>query len=710
VNRRLPGGTFVARPGSRILNVSWWQAAAGVSMLTLALAQPAGALGAIRTTAVPASGPLAAPVTAVTALESSGLAPVWREDFSGGSVDTMQFTWAQGDVSSLSSYVQPGAIYMGRTATTTSVEQEINHFKQSSSEPLAATLEFDVFSPLTGNGRISLRPERRGDMIHILLGQKNDATTVKFRPIDTATSVNYSEKTGPTRGWAHVVESYEQFDQAGTTMVHQVLAIDGEVQEFTGPSGITGPDYTTDWNSTPDADGWSIEHQSSVSNMGKYVANVRGYQQFLTATDLQARLSGVDTYRAGLADPRGSSGAQRSLQLDTPLNTHGPNAVAYAVATGQAGQFDASYSSGWHAITAYDWTFDDGGHASGRIASHAFATGGTHTATIVVTNEYGTDSRTLSLDLGGGSTNQAPVANGDSYSVDHGGSLAVAAPGVLGNDTDAEHDSLTAAVVAGPSHASAFSLDANGGFSYTPTSTYTGLDSFTYRANDGTVDSNVATVTITVSAGPPPGSITFRGAASGANTGAATLVMQRPAGTAAGDVLVAAVSMRGAPTITSPAGWTLVRRDAKKTSFSQAIFVHVAGGSEPPTYTFSLGASVTAVGTIAAYANVDAAVPIAASGGQVNGKSTAATAPSITPAIPNTQLVGFFMATTKTTFAPAAGMTERAEVVSPGSTSSKVTGELADEAFASGGATGARAATIGKSANSIGQLIALRPA
>ena len=36
-------------------------------------------------------------------------------------------------------------------------------------------------------------------------------------------------------------------------------------------------------------------------------------------------------------------------------------------------------------------------------------------------------------------------------------------------------------------------------FTYTPAANYNGPDSFTYRANDGTVDSNLATVTITVS-------------------------------------------------------------------------------------------------------------------------------------------------------------------------------------------------------------------
>ena len=43
-------------------------------------------------------------------------------------------------------------------------------------------------------------------------------------------------------------------------------------------------------------------------------------------------------------------------------------------------------------------------------------------------------------------------------------------------------------------------MNANGSFTYTPAANYNGPDSFTYRANDGTLDRNLATVTITVTA------------------------------------------------------------------------------------------------------------------------------------------------------------------------------------------------------------------
>ena len=62
--------------------------------------------------------------------------------------------------------------------------------------------------------------------------------------------------------------------------------------------------------------------------------------------------------------------------------------------------------------------------------------------------------------------------------------------------TDVDGDTLTYNIVAQPSHGTASVVA--GKLSYSPTANYNGSDSFTYKANDGTVDSNTATVSITV--------------------------------------------------------------------------------------------------------------------------------------------------------------------------------------------------------------------
>ena len=92
-----------------------------------------------------------------------------------------------------------------------------------------------------------------------------------------------------------------------------------------------------------------------------------------------------------------------------------------------------------------------------------------------------------------------PLANNDNYNTLQNNALSVAAPGVLGNDSDPQGSSLTAHLVSGPSHGK-LTLNANGSFAYTPTTNYTGSDSFSYTANDRTLSSSAATVTITVNA------------------------------------------------------------------------------------------------------------------------------------------------------------------------------------------------------------------
>ncbi|MEA2422358.1 MAG: large repetitive protein, partial [Thermoleophilaceae bacterium] len=99
----------------------------------------------------------------------------------------------------------------------------------------------------------------------------------------------------------------------------------------------------------------------------------------------------------------------------------------------------------------------------------------------------------------GSSGNQAPVANDDTGSTSEDTQLNVSAPGVLTNDTDQNGDTLTATMVTGPSHGN-LTFNSNGSYSYTPAANYNGPDSFTYKANDGAADSNIATVNITVTA------------------------------------------------------------------------------------------------------------------------------------------------------------------------------------------------------------------
>ncbi|MGJ0490379.1 Ig-like domain-containing protein [Methylobacter sp.] len=93
-----------------------------------------------------------------------------------------------------------------------------------------------------------------------------------------------------------------------------------------------------------------------------------------------------------------------------------------------------------------------------------------------------------------------PVAANDTYGTLQNTALEIAAPGVLGNDSDPEGSPLTA--VLGTNVANGvLVLNTDGSFSYTPNTDFTGQDSFTYTAQDGNGNSSgSATVTINVSA------------------------------------------------------------------------------------------------------------------------------------------------------------------------------------------------------------------
>ncbi|WNJ88632.1 Ig-like domain-containing protein [Bosea sp. 685] len=97
--------------------------------------------------------------------------------------------------------------------------------------------------------------------------------------------------------------------------------------------------------------------------------------------------------------------------------------------------------------------------------------------------------------------NLAPVAGDDSYNAVAGTLLAVAGPGVLANDRDANGDGLSSVLVSGPQHGT-LTLDPTGAFTYTAQAGFHGQDSFTYKASDGQAQSGLATVTLTVDAAP----------------------------------------------------------------------------------------------------------------------------------------------------------------------------------------------------------------
>ena len=153
-------------------------------------------------------------------------------------------------------------------------------------------------------------------------------------------------------------------------------------------------------------------------------------------------------------------------------------------------------------------------------ATHGTATAsGTGTSMVIgygpTANYSGSDSFVVQVSDGKGgidtitvnmtiqSVNDAPVAIADAYTTAEDTALNVAAPGVLGNDSDVDTgDTLTAVKLSDPSSGT-LTFNSDGSFVYTPALNFLGVVSFTYLVSDGVLDGNVATVTITTNEIPP---------------------------------------------------------------------------------------------------------------------------------------------------------------------------------------------------------------
>ena len=90
--------------------------------------------------------------------------------------------------------------------------------------------------------------------------------------------------------------------------------------------------------------------------------------------------------------------------------------------------------------------------------------------------------------------NDAPVANAQSVSTNEDTAKPIT---LTGSDIDTAAGSLSYIIVSGPSHGT-LNPGTSANRTYTPTGNYNGPDSFTFKINDGSADSNTATVTITV--------------------------------------------------------------------------------------------------------------------------------------------------------------------------------------------------------------------
>jgi hypothetical protein len=214
---------------------------------------------------------------------------------------------------------------------------------------------------------------------------------------------------------------------------------------------------------------------------------------------------------------------------------------------------------------------------------------------------------------------------------------------------------------------------------------------------------------------PPPAQVpSVRSVSSNAGNALPSLTIPTPAGTTAGDLLVATVAHQGGSGrgMTPPAGWSAVPNTDVYEGTNARIhaWFKFAGASEPSSYTFTLtGGSQDTAGGIIALSGANAVSPINVSAGQSNGStgSTSVPAPSVTTTVPNTLLLYAGALNVAAAWTQPPFMSEQFERATSGTY--KVSIESATQPLTAAGATGTRTATLSTSGRSVGITFAIAP-
>ena len=247
-----------------------------------------------------------------------------------------------------------------------------------------------------------------------------------------------------------------------------------------------------------------------------------------------------------------------------------------------------------------------------------------------------------------------------------------------------------------------------------PTHSYAGAGTYTATLTAGnSTGSSTASVTITVSATTPPpatGGITVVNSST-TYSGTATLTapLPVPAGTAAGDVLVASVAADLNPTMTPPTGWTpIVSGLSVSTGARLFSYYHVVGASDPASYTWTFNTSVKWGGGITAYRGVNNATPLdstVATATDTSWTKSSLTVGSITTATNGAMQISTIICDCASpVFSPPSGWSQRWQSAG---------GQIADQADvlqATAGATGTATWTFSAIRGATAWRTALKPA
>ena len=288
-----------------------------------------------------------------------------------------------------------------------------------------------------------------------------------------------------TNGTA-IVAAYDAFDENGFVNESVAINADGTFAEL-----------------NVDGDGTSISGQFSGNSVsGSFVGADSSVGNFSGSkfSNLGFLRTGGGYYKGPISGAVSVGGIIQFFTAGNIFAIVAANGTGFVYAFASGGG-ETAESGGFFSINTgnvLSGTLLDGTVINGTVNPSALTVTGNFSVSIVVGGFVAVHSGTWSGSRQVPLPNRPPVANNDNYEVRPNQSLtANVASGVLANDSDPDGDPVITSLISGPS-AGTLSLNSNGSFSYTANANFVGVDTFTYRANDGLATSNNATVTITV--------------------------------------------------------------------------------------------------------------------------------------------------------------------------------------------------------------------
>ncbi|WP_194163481.1 tandem-95 repeat protein [Mycolicibacterium sp. P1-5] len=337
-----------------------------------------------------------------------------------------------------------------------------------------------------------------GSLINTALTAISNAVTTALTAINTAATTAITAISNTITNLLTAVGLVSRPNQSPTAVNDGGLTTAEDTAVSVSTATLVGND------SDPDGDTLTVTGVSAPAHGSAVLSGAT-----VTYTPNQ-NFAGADSFTYSVADGHGGTATGTVGVTVTPVND-APVAGSDTVTTAE------DTAVGVTAVTLLGNDSD----ADGDTLTVTGVSSGTHGtavlsgATVTYTpnqNFSGADSFTYSVADGHGGTatgtvgvtvtpvNDAPVAGSDIVTTAEDTAVSIAAGALVGNDSDADGDTLTVTGVSSGTHGTAVLSGAT--VTYTPNQNFSGADSFTYSVADGHGGTATGTVSVTVTVTP----------------------------------------------------------------------------------------------------------------------------------------------------------------------------------------------------------------